>query len=94
MTLDEAIQHALEIAADSSCKYVEEYSQIAAWLTELKRLRSSEKLSRKLLQAMFDIRAEKNACRKEDNGPAFMMALMREYDIFKQAEAFLQQEGK
>ena len=94
MTLDEAIQHALEVAADSCGDCAEHHRQLAAWLTELKRLRSSEKLSRKLLQAMFDIRAEKNACRKEDNGPAFMMALMREYDIFKQAEAFLQQEGK
>ena len=94
MTLDEAIQHALEVAADPSCKYVEEYSKMAAWLSELKSFRNNEGVLRKLLQAMCDIRAEKNACRKEDNDPAFMMALIREDDIFKQAEAFLQQEAR
>ena len=36
MTLDEAIQHALEIAADSCGACAENHRQLAAWLTELK----------------------------------------------------------
>ena len=65
--------------------YVNKIDTINAWNT-----RESEKVSRRLIQAMCDIRDEKIACRQEDNSPAFMMALAREDNIYKQAKAFLQ----
>ena len=43
MTLDEAIQHAFEVAKKSDCEEcVENHRQLAEWLTELKTLKEAE----------------------------------------------------
>ena len=44
MTLDEAIQHALDVAAESSCaKCSAEHLQLAVWLLQLKIYQDKEK---------------------------------------------------
>lgn len=44
MTIDEAIQHALEVAAYSCGDCSKNHRQLAAWLTKLKKLKESEEL--------------------------------------------------
>ena len=42
MTLDEAIQHALDVAKKSDCEEcAENHRQLAYWLTELKTLKEA-----------------------------------------------------
>lgn len=42
MTLDEAIAHALEVAATNTCKEcAEDHRQLAEWLQELKERRNN-----------------------------------------------------
>lgn len=48
MTLDEAIRHAEEVAANEPCEEcADEHVQLAAWLTELKVRRQAEEKMRK-----------------------------------------------
>ena len=43
MTLEEAIQHTLEVASEASCdKCKSEHLQLASWLQELKRYRKEK----------------------------------------------------
>lgn len=44
MTLDEAIEHAIDVAKKKICKEcANEHAQLAAWLTELKERRKNGK---------------------------------------------------
>lgn len=77
MTLDEAIQHAREVAQSGCSECCKEHEQLADWLEELRDRRSApdhEMISRK--EAIEAVRYELDWLGSRD-GPAAVSALMR-----------------
>ena len=66
-----------------------EQGAIDAWNT--RAISDSEKFLGKILQEMCDIHNDKISSMNQDNSPAFMIALMREDDIYRTAQKFLQE---
>ena len=54
MTLDEAIEHAEWCARESHGECAEEHRQLAAWLSELKRLKAQNKWLRRWYTALME----------------------------------------
>ena len=62
---------------------------INAWNT--RAMSDNEKFLRKILQEMCEIRNDKISSMNQNNQPAYMIALMRENDIYQAAQKFLQE---
>ena len=64
---------------------------INAWNT--RAMSDNEKFLRKILQDMHEIRNDKISSMNQNNQPAYIMALMREDDIYQTAQKFLQESA-
>ena len=74
-------------ATSSSCKDIDD--AINAW--NRRAMSDNEKFLRKILQEICDIRENKISRKNQNNNPAYMMALIREDDIFETVRKFLQE---